>query len=180
MKLSAVQLKGTVAFFTIAVLAASGFGIFKRQEAQNLCVAPRAWADQLQSFKSRLSLIEGEGGFGGSGFKNMLKSGALLYFKVRSAEEFKEDLQTMAKPFALQIGSVTLTDAALPQIDPENIDYQVSPDLKAELRPYQMLGVKWLKKFPTYAIHNLYCIYISHYRHTPETFILMQDGYLLQ
>lgn len=119
MKLSAVQLKSTVVFFTIAVLAASGFGIFKRQEAQNLCVAPRAWADQLQSFKSRLSLIESEGGFGGAGFKNMLKSGALLYFKVRSAEEFKEDLQTMAKPFALQIGSVTLTDAALPQIDPE-------------------------------------------------------------
>ncbi len=34
--------------------------------------------------------------------------------------------------------------AELPQIDPEHIDYQVSPDLKATLRPYQLLGVKWL------------------------------------
>ncbi len=34
--------------------------------------------------------------------------------------------------------------AELPQIDPEHIDYQVSPDLNATLRPYQLLGVKWL------------------------------------
>ncbi len=120
MKMSAVQLKGTVAFFAIAVLAAAGFGIFKRQEAQNLCVAPRAWADELQSFKSRLSLIEGDGANGGSGFKNMLKSGALLYFRVRQAPEFKEDLQTTAKPFALQIGSVTLKNQELPKVTAEN------------------------------------------------------------
>ncbi|HRI59669.1 MAG TPA: SNF2-related protein [Saprospiraceae bacterium] len=41
-------------------------------------------------------------------------------------------------------------DASLPVIDPENIDYQPSGNLKATLRPYQLTGVKWL---------------IGHYRH---------------
>jgi SNF2-related domain/Helicase conserved C-terminal domain/Bacterial SNF2 helicase associated len=34
--------------------------------------------------------------------------------------------------------------AELPHIDPEQIEYAVSPDLNATLRPYQLLGVKWL------------------------------------
>ncbi|MBK7938063.1 MAG: ATP-dependent helicase [Lewinellaceae bacterium] len=39
---------------------------------------------------------------------------------------------------------------AVPDIDPEKIDYQPSENLKASLRPYQLTGVKWL---------------IGHYRH---------------
>jgi len=39
---------------------------------------------------------------------------------------------------------------ALPAIDPDQIDYQPSGDLKATLRPYQLRGVKWL---------------VGHYRH---------------
>jgi non-specific serine/threonine protein kinase len=34
--------------------------------------------------------------------------------------------------------------AELPEIEPEKIDYQPSANLKAELRPYQLAGVKWL------------------------------------
>lgn len=37
-----------------------------------------------------------------------------------------------------------ITDAGLPEINPENIDYQPSEHLKANLRPYQLTGVKWL------------------------------------
>lgn len=40
--------------------------------------------------------------------------------------------------------------ATLPLIDPDTIDFEPSPDLKATLRPYQLRGVKWL---------------IGHYRH---------------
>jgi SNF2-related domain/Helicase conserved C-terminal domain len=36
------------------------------------------------------------------------------------------------------------TAPSRPNIDPERIDYQTPPELKAELRPYQLYGVKWL------------------------------------
>ena len=42
-------------------------------------------------------------------------------------------------------GSEPETDAGnFPVIQPESIDYQPSENLKATLRPYQLLGVKWL------------------------------------
>ncbi len=35
-------------------------------------------------------------------------------------------------------------EGAFPEIDPENIDFTPSENLKASLRPYQLAGVKWL------------------------------------
>ncbi|HNE28942.1 MAG TPA: DEAD/DEAH box helicase, partial [Saprospiraceae bacterium] len=44
-----------------------------------------------------------------------------------------------------QAGLESATEGAdFPEIDPEKIDFQPSPDLKAELRPYQLQGVRWL------------------------------------
>lgn len=44
----------------------------------------------------------------------------------------------------LQGENTGASEADLPIIDPQNIDYQPTTDLKAELRPYQLHGVKWL------------------------------------
>jgi hypothetical protein len=42
------------------------------------------------------------------------------------------------------LADVEMSDRAPLIIDAENIDYAPGPDLKAELRPYQLSGVKWL------------------------------------
>ncbi|MEO6758533.1 MAG: SNF2-related protein, partial [Saprospiraceae bacterium] len=44
----------------------------------------------------------------------------------------------------LQNAGPELPAADLPETDPESLDYTPSDELKAELRPYQLQGVKWL------------------------------------
>ncbi|GAB4494336.1 MAG: hypothetical protein OHK0019_20380 [Saprospiraceae bacterium] len=59
----------------------------------------------------------------------------------------QEQGETLRLPKALYtVLQENLPDAAseLPEIDPEKVDYQPSKNLMAELRPYQLAGVKWL------------------------------------
>ncbi len=50
-------------------------------------------------------------------------------------------LFTVLQAAGLETGG---SSGELPHIDPEQVEYAVSPELKATLRPYQLLGVKWL------------------------------------
>jgi non-specific serine/threonine protein kinase len=73
---------------------------------------------------------------------------------ARAGQEGEDDKIRLPKALFTLIQSSGLAEgdsaADLPLIDPEQIEYTPSPDLKATLRPYQLLGVKWL---------------VGHYRH---------------
>jgi hypothetical protein len=72
------------------------------------------------------------------------------------AQAVQADGERLRLPKALftLVGEAGLSEgvaaAEMPVIDPDLIDYQPGSDLKADLRPYQLRGVKWL---------------IGHYRH---------------
>ena len=62
-----------------------------------------------------------------------------------AVQEQGEQLRLPKALYTVLQGSLPDTaDAELPEIDPEKIDYQAPENLKATLRPYQLLGVKWL------------------------------------
>ncbi len=61
----------------------------------------------------------------------------------------KDNAQGLRLPRALftlvqDAGLAASESAAFPEIDPSKVEYAPSPLLKAALRPYQLLGVKWL------------------------------------
>ncbi len=64
------------------------------------------------------------------------------------AKSLREEKDTLRLPKALftvlQDGVTDAAPADFPIVDPESIDYQPPADLKANLRPYQLHGVKWL------------------------------------
>ncbi len=64
------------------------------------------------------------------------------------ASSIQEQDDTLRLPKALytllQFAEVDTAASEWPIIEPENIDYQPSENLKAALRPYQLAGVKWL------------------------------------
>ncbi|MCW5923424.1 MAG: DEAD/DEAH box helicase [Saprospiraceae bacterium] len=62
-----------------------------------------------------------------------------------AVQEQGEQLRLPKALYTVLQESLPETDGVqLPDIDPEKIDYQPSDSLKADLRPYQMAGVKWL------------------------------------
>jgi SNF2-related domain/Helicase conserved C-terminal domain len=71
---------------------------------------------------------------------------------AQSVQELPGDVLRLPKALytVLQGADPEAPEAYFPLIDPDAIEYTPSPDLKAELRPYQTRGVQWL---------------IGHYRH---------------
>ncbi len=67
---------------------------------------------------------------------------------AEAAQDGPEDALRLPKALFTLLQNAGLGQATegvdFPEIDPEKIDFQPSPDLKADLRPYQLQGVKWL------------------------------------
>ena len=62
-----------------------------------------------------------------------------------AAETDDEKMRLRKTQFTLlKKAELDVEEGHFPVIDPESVDYKVSPDLKATLRPYQLTGVKWL------------------------------------
>jgi superfamily II DNA or RNA helicase len=73
---------------------------------------------------------------------------------AQAAQDLAEGVVRLPKSLFMLVQEAGLTaeegGSGLPVIDPDQIDFEPSADLKATLRPYQLRGVKWL---------------IGHYRH---------------
>ena len=67
---------------------------------------------------------------------------------AEAAQDGPDDALRLPKALFTLLQNAGLEQATegvdFPEIDPEKIDFQASADLKAELRPYQLQGVKWL------------------------------------
>ncbi len=68
------------------------------------------------------------------------------YADLAGALQEDGDLLRLPKALYTVLQAINPTETAddFPDIDPDSIDYEPGTDLKAELRPYQLRGVRWL------------------------------------